>query len=292
MKKKYIKIIVILTACFVLTAVCAFAALEFGSRLHGDNDITTEPRMTDVSGRVIPNHTDVAKSALSPDGFVRDERGRMSYNDETVATYTGIDVSVFQGDIDWDSVKNDGIDFVMLRAGYRGYGEKGIMGEDANFRKNYDGAKKAGLKVGVYFFSQATSEAEAREEAEFLLEIIKDCRLDYPVAYDWEFVDNDEARTNGMSGKAVTACAKAFCEKITEAGYTPLIYFNCETGYFNYELSLVKDIDFWLAEYYDTPSFYYNYKVWQYTKSGTVNGIDGNVDINISLSDFSGTAVG
>ena len=99
-------------------------------------------------------------------------------------------------------------------------------------------------------------------------------------------------RANGMSSESVTACAKAFCEVIAQAGYTPLIYFNCETGYFNYDLSLVKDIGFWLAEYYDTPSFYYNYKMWQYTKTGTVAGINGAVDLNISVVDFSGSAVG
>ena len=290
--KKYIKILIILTLCFAVSAAAAFAAFEFGSRLHRGEKETTEPKVTDISGRVIPNHTDVAKSALSPDGFARDERGRIKYSDSTVSTYTGIDVSVFQGDIDWDAVKNDGIDFVMLRAGFRGYGAKGIMGEDANFHKNYEGAKKAGLKVGVYFFSQALNETEAREEAEFVLNAIKEYPIDYPVAFDWEFVRNDDARTNGMSSESVTACAKAFCEVIAQAGYTPLIYFNCETGYFNSDLSLVKDVGFWLAEYYDTPSFYYNYKMWQYTKTGTVAGINGAVDLNISVVDFSGSAVG
>lgn len=290
--KKYVKTIIILTVCFAVSTAAAFAAFEIGSRLHREETESTEPKVTDIRGRVIPNHTDVAKSALSPDGFVRDERSRMTYNDPSVVIYTGIDVSVFQGDIDWDAVKNDGVDFVMLRVGYRGYGEKGIMGEDANFRKNYDGAKKAGLKVGVYFFSQAVNEEEAREEARFVLDAVKDLTLDYPVAYDWEFVSNDEARTNGMTSETITACAKAFCGVVSDGGYTPLIYFNCETGYFNYELSEVKDIGFWLAEYYDAPSFYYNYKMWQYTKTGTVDGIDGDVDINISTVDFAGSAVG
>lgn len=290
--KKYIKIIAVLTAALLVCTVCAFGAYRVVKRLNSSTGITTEPPVTDISGRIIPNHTDIAKSVLSPEFFVRDGKGRMTYSDSSVKTYTGIDVSVFQGDIDWDAVKNDGIDFVMLRVGYRGYGQKGIMGKDDKFDSNYEGAKKAGLKVGAYFFSQATNESEAREEAAFVLDAVRNCPLDYPIAYDWEFVDNDEARTNGMTSEDITVCAKAFCEAIKSAGKVPVIYFNCETGYFNYDLPQVKDYDFWLAEYYDTPSFYYNYKMWQYSKTGSVDGISGDVDMNISIVDFSGSALG
>lgn len=290
--KKYIKIIAVLTVALLVCTVCAFGAYRVVKRLNSSTGITTEPPVTDISGRIIPNHTDIAKSVLSPEFFVRDGKGRMTYSDSSVKTYTGIDVSVFQGDIDWDAVKNDGIDFVMLRVGYRGYGQKGIMGKDDKFDSNYEGAKKAGLKVGAYFFSQATNESEAREEAAFVLDAVRDCPLDYPIAFDWEFVDNDEARTNGMTSEDITVCAKAFCEAIKSAGKVPVIYFNCETGYFNYDLPQVKDYDFWLAEYYDTPSFYYNYKMWQYSKTGSVDGISGDVDMNISIVDFSGSALG
>lgn len=290
--KKYIKIIAVLTAALLVCTVCAFGAYRIVKRLNSSTGITTETPVTDISGRIIPNHTDIAKSVLSPEFFVRDGKGRMTYSDSSVKIYTGIDVSVFQGDIDWDAVKNDGIDFVMLRVGYRGYGQKGIMGKDDKFDSNYEGAKKAGLKVGAYFFSQATNESEAREEAAFVLDAVRDCPLDYPIAYDWEFVDNDEARTNGMTSEDITVCAKAFCEAIKSAGKVPVIYFNCETGYFNYDLPQVKDYDFWLAEYYDTPSFYYNYKMWQYSKTGSVDGISGDVDMNISIVDFSGSALG
>lgn len=290
--KKYIKIIAVLTAALLVCTVCAFGAYRVVKRLNSSPGIPTETPVTDISGRIIPNHTDIAKSVLSPEFFVRDGKGRMTYSDSSVKTYTGIDVSVFQGDIDWDAVKNDGIDFVMLRVGYRGYGQKGIMGKDDKFDSNYEGAKKAGLKVGAYFFSQAANESEAREEAAFVLDAVRDCPLDYPIAYDWEFVDNDEARTNGMTSEDITVCAKAFCEAIKSAGKVPVIYFNCETGYFNYDLPQVKDYDFWLAEYYDTPSFYYNYKMWQYSKTGSVDGISGDVDMNISIVDFSGSALG
>lgn len=290
--KKYIKIIAVLTVALLVCTVCAFGAYRVVKRLNSSTGITTEPPVTDISGRIIPNHTDIAKSVLSPEFFVRDGKGRMTYSDPAVKTYTGIDVSVFQGDIDWDAVKNDGIDFVMLRVGYRGYGQKGIMGKDDKFDYNYEGAKKAGLKVGAYFFSQATNESEAREEAAFVLDAVRDCPLDYPIAYDWEFVDNGEARTNGMTSEDITVCAKAFCEAIKSAGKVPVIYFNCETGYFNYDLPQVKDYGFWLAEYYDTPSFYYNYKMWQYSKTGSVDGISGDVDMNISIVDFSGSALG
>lgn len=124
---------------------------------------TQEPPVynTDINGELVPSFDDVAASALDPRLYAADESGRMHYGDASVRTYAGIDVSVFQGDIDWNAVKADGIDFVMLRAGYRGYGQKGILGEDDNFRKNAVAARAAGLQVGAYFFSQATNAAEA-----------------------------------------------------------------------------------------------------------------------------------
>ena len=253
----------------------------------------TEPvtHILDPNGDPIPIWDDLDRATLDPEKFIRDERGRMTYADETVKTYTGVDVSVFQGDVDWEAVKADGVDFVMLRAAYRGYGPQGALGEDAKFYENFSGAKAAGLKVGVYFFSQAISEREAKEEADFLLEMIRELDLDYPVAYDWEHIDYDTARTDDLDNATITACAKTFCDRVKAAGYEPLIYFNRSLGYFSFDLSVLSDAHFWVAEYNDSPAFIYNYKLWQYTREGQVEGIDGVVDLNVSVSDFSGDNV-
>ncbi len=252
--------------------------------------LTYETVLRDPNGMPIPDYSDVNRSVLEPALFFKDEKGRMQYDDPSVRLYTGIDVSSFQGTVDWDAVREDGIDFVMLRAGGRGWAENGLMYEDDMFRKNCADAAEAGLKVGAYFFSQATNEAEAEEEARFLLGIIKDCPLTYPVAFDWEHVDdNPDARTNAVSDEMLTACAVRFCDVIREGGFEPIIYFNRKLGYFFYDLSIVKTYDFWLAEFADAPAFIYQYKMWQYSDSGSVDGISGIVDLNISLYDFSQT---
>lgn len=252
---------------------------------------TAEPTtvLRDANGDVIPVYSDVDRSVLDPELFVKNETGRVFYDDDSISVYTGIDVSVFQGEIDWEKVKADGIDFVMLRAGYRGYGPTGKINEDAKFRQNFEGAYAAGLKIGVYFFSQAISVREAQEEADFVLDLIKDYDIAYPVAYDWEAIDYDTARTDGLDNDTITSCAAAFCEKIKNAGYESIIYFNRSLGYFSYDLSKVNDYHFWLAEYNDTPSFIYNYKLWQYSREGSVDGIEGSVDLNIAITDFSKT---
>ena len=248
--------------------------------------------MTDANGNRVPVYDDVESAQLDAANFLRDENNRVYYADPLVKTFTGIDVSVFQGDIDWNKVKADGIDFVMIRAGFRGYGENGTLNEDARFRKNCINALAAGLNVGVYFFSQAITEAEAAEEARFVLDIISEYNITYPVAYDWETIEyDDNARTKDMTTQQITAWANAFCSVIENAGYETVIYFNRELGYFNYDLSQINNYHFWLAEYFSTPSFYYDYKIWQYTDKGSVDGIKGAVDLNISLVDYSSKGV-
>lgn len=279
--------IVVLAALFI-GMTCSFCACSIPAWVRFWEPVSeTEPVIMDGNGDVIPVYNDVEKSVLDPDKFRKNEKGRVYYDDPEVTLYNGIDISVYQGEIDWEAVKNDGIDFVMLRAGYRGYGTNGSLNEDENFRKNCENAFAAGLKVGVYFFSQAITVKEAREEAAFTLKIIKDYDITYPVAYDWEVIDYDTARTDGLDNETITQCALAFCERISQAGYQSTIYFNCALGYFSYDLSLVKNHYFWLAEYKDAPSFIYDFRIWQYTQEGAVAGVNTKVDMNISLTDFS-----
>ncbi len=273
----------------MISVFCLLLLLSGCSFLFPQEPVAEEYKSyyaTDVNGEFVPVHENVEESTLDPKLFFADESGRMFYSDADQLLLTGIDVSVFQGDIDWEKVAEDDIDFVMLRVGYRGYGAKGIMEIDANFMKNYNAAVNSGLDVGVYFYSQATNAAEAVQEANLVLETIKGLKITYPVAYDWEYVDNAVARTAGMTGAEITDCAKAFCDTVSAAGYTPIIYFNCEIGYFEYDLSSLADYDFWLAEYGSYPSFLYDYKMWQYTADGRVEGIQGAVDVNICLVDY------
>lgn len=191
----------------------------------------------------------------------------------------GIDVSIYQGEIDWEQVKEAGVEFVMIRLGYRGYGTGKIV-EDANFRTNLEGAAEAGLDVGVYFFSQAISEEEAIEEADFVLDTLAGYPLTMPIAYDWEYIDED-ARTAEVDRRTLTDCSLAFLKKIEKTGYRPMLYYNTNQVRKLLHLSELEQYDSWLALYTDVMTFPYRIKMWQYTCEGKVPGIEGNVDINL-----------
>ncbi|WP_432649563.1 glycoside hydrolase family 25 protein [Huintestinicola sp.] len=197
----------------------------------------------------------------------------------------GIDVSSYQQNIDWQAVKADGVEFAILRIGYRGY-ETGQLTEDKYFRRNLEGAKAAGIETGVYFFSQALTPEEALEEADYVISLLSEtgAELTYPVVFDWEFpTDEDPARTEGLSGEIQTACCRAFCDRIIEAGYEPMYYSTINTAIFRYDMGELSDIPLWLADYNRTCNFTYDYRMWQYSCSGVVDGIEGLVDMNIRI---------
>lgn len=195
----------------------------------------------------------------------------------------GIDVSEHQGEIDWAAVAADGVEFAIIRAGYRGYGEAGTLREDQWFRANMDGALAAGIPVGVYFFSQALNAEEAAEEAAFLLELLEPYGPDalaLPVYFDWEDITHDTARTNGLDGETITDCALAFTEAVAAAGYTAGVYAYRYLGYFQYDLARLAGLSLWIGAVGDWPDFYYAHDVWQYSTEGSVAGIEGNVDLD------------
>ena len=207
----------------------------------------------------------------------------MYYNDPAYETAIGIDVSSHQGEIDWERVAASGVEFAMIRLGYRGYGSEGTLNLDPYFEQNLAGARAAGLKVGIYFFSQAITVEEAYEEAAFVLEHLDGEELDYPLAYDWEPISGVGARTDGLDSVILTDCALTFCHMAELAGYTPMVYYNNPVGYGRYDLSRLTDYDVWFAQYASRPTMYYDYRIWQYTSSGTVPGIDTRVDMNIAF---------
>lgn len=210
------------------------------------------------------------------------------YTGGEAASHIGIDVSNHQGEIDWTQVKEAGVEYAMIRAGYRGY-TTGQLHQDQQFQANMQGALDAGLDVGVYFFSQAVSEPEAREEARTLLRWIRDYDVTYPVVYDWEEITDDAARTDDVPPEMVTRCVKAFCDTVAQAGYTPMVYFNQNQGYEIMDLTQFGDYELWLAAYMETPTFAYSFDMWQYSDQGAVPGIEGRVDLDLCLVDYGKT---
>ena len=201
-----------------------------------------------------------------------------------VECLSGIDVSSYQGEVDWHQVAEAGVDFAIIRLGYRGY-ESGKLVEDKFARQNLEGAAEAGIQLGVYFFSQALNPNEAREEARFVLDMIDPYEIAMPVVFDWEHVNSETARTNGTNPYAATDCAQAFLEVIDEAGYWPMMYFNSFQSRKLFYLDQLMDYDFWLALYSDRMSFPYKVDMWQYTCTGTIPGVIGDVDVNVLFLD-------
>lgn len=198
-------------------------------------------------------------------------------------SYKGVDISAFQKDIDWQQVKDSGIDFAIIRLGYRGYGKAGKLVEDEYVQDNLKQATEVGLPIGAYFFSQALNIKEVDEEIEFMLEILGDYQLDLPIILDWEIPGADNPRTKNMDARTLTEIQKYFCQTMAEMGYDPMIYFNWHQANHLYYLSELEDYDFWLAFYQDRMTFPYKVEMWQYTDQGRVPGIEGNVDLNVYI---------
>ena len=233
----------------------------------------------------VPVYEDVPASTVDLNNItMRNGYAYYSENGNIIST-TGVDVSEFQGDIDWTQVKQAGIDFAFIRIGYRTYGD-GIVTYDNAFQRNIEGAQAAGIKVGAYFFSQATTVDEAVDEADAVIDALAPYDITYPVVYDWELVYHDNARTDDVSVESLADCCVAFCERVKDSGYIPMIYQNTGTAMHKLDLPRVKDYDFWLAEYAEKPSFYYDFKIWQYSNTGRIPGVEGDVDLNICFRPY------
>lgn len=205
----------------------------------------------------------------------------------SVSKVYGIDVSYYQGNIDWKKVKNSGVEFVIIRVGYRGYGSAGTLVEDPKFKTYLDGATKAGLKVGVYFYTQAITTAEAKAEAKFVLDRIKGYSLQMPVYYDIESVDYDTGRLDsaGLSKAQKTALCTAFCDTIIKSGYSAGVYANYTwLNYYIDGAGLGKKYPIWLAHYTSNTNYDQRMDMWQYSGSGTVSGISAYTDVNVWYS--------
>ncbi len=233
----------------------------------------------------VPLYGDVSKNQLTEADFLW-EGDRISYVGSEYRTQFGIDVSAYQNrsspnnTIDWNAVAGDGVDFAMVRIGFRGTAS-GSLNTDAFYAKNLDDAMAAGIDTGVYFFSQAISVAEAVEEADYIINLLKGHEISGPVAYDWEMHDSSY-RVYGTSPELATACALAFCKRIEEAGYQPMVYVSKYVGYNKLNLPQLRQYPIWFPEYgKNCPKFYYEMNTWQFTSSCSVEGIGGRVDANL-----------
>ncbi len=231
------------------------------------------------------------KNRLGAGDFEWDD-DRLRYLGDRYDVEFGIDVSAYQNresentTIDWEKVKNDGVDFAFIRVGFRGTSAKGSLNADAFYGKNITGAMNAGIRTGVYFFAQAITVEEAIEEAEFVIELLKDYDFDGPVCYDWE-MGTAKYRVYGTPPEMATACAVAFCERIEEAGYDAMVYAGTYVSYIKYDMGALSRWPLWYPEYKTAnstalyPQLWYRMEYWQFTDSCHIEGIGGRVDANL-----------
>ncbi len=254
-----------------VVAVAIIAVLLiFGVRMFGD-------LLSSPGGEGYESPYDWSKLDRTDGRFAYVENGQ-------VKSRLGVDVSEQDYDIEWNAVAADGVDFAMIRLGYRGATEGGVY-LDEYYETNLAGARSAGLDCGVYFFSQAITTEEAVEEANFVLEHLNGASLEYPIAFDSETVSGvGGSRTAGLTAEELTNISDAFCDRIEQAGYSTLVYGN---GYDlrSYDADVMTGRGIWWAEYgVDYPSHYLDIVIWQYTSTGAVAGIPGAADLNIDLS--------
>lgn len=248
-------------------------------RPYYPNDIVV---VSDNRFYFVPINRDLKQNQLDVANLQILESGEYQYlTDGQVTSHKGIDVSSHQGKIDWNLVARDGVEFAIIRLGYRGWGKEGNLMEDTQYEANIQGAKAAGIKVGVYIFSQAINDDEVLAEANLVLEKIAPYELDCPVVYDVERTSEEDGRMNKISVEERTHLTLLFCQTIENAGYKPMIYHNTQMGALMIDVAELEDYDKWYASYSDQIFYPYEYKIWQYSDKGKIQGIGTNVDLNI-----------
>lgn len=271
--------------------------VQEGTREETEEETTTEEdlgadgkhvevTLRDGSSEWVEINSKWKKNTYDFTNLVSKNNLRTYYSDGKKASYLGINLSRYQTQVNYEAIKNDGIEFCMIRVGARGY-ESGIIQADDMFETHIAGAAGAGLDIGLYFYSHAITEAEAVEEAEYLLSRIGSYKINYPIAFDMEYVDNDSSRIETLTKAEKTKIARAFLNRIEAAGYTGMLYGNKEWLLKRIDLSQFDDYDIWLSHEADITDYPYTFSMWQYTRKGEIYGIDGYVDLNISFIDYS-----
>ncbi len=237
---------------------------------YGWHTINGDEYYYDVNGNIITGYVSINGVFYT---FSSDGKLQKSITD-------GIDVSKYQPNIDWNAVKASGIDFAIIRVGYRGY-SYGTLVEDPYYRQHIEGAINAGLKVGIYIYSQAITVQEAIEEASFCLQMTSGYTLEYGITFDTEYEANG-GRANSLSTALRTEIANTFCDTIRQGGRVPMIYSNKSWLLNQLDYTAIDHNRIWLAHYTAQTDFAYRYDIWQYTSTGNVAGISGNCDMNFS----------
>lgn len=285
----FLSAIAILVAVIILLSASILAQGPRTSMVELISQDGSTAQVDDLNdGRMTIPYYDIPTSQYKPDQFLEQE-GVVKYLGGESAI--GVNVSEKSGDIDWAQVAASGVDYAMIRVGWREQ-IKGRIHVDAKFQQNMEGAINAGLPVGVYFFSQAVSDAEADEEAKTVIEQIRGYSISYPIAIYWKYAtkedgsQNENSRSVRCNGEQITGFIDTFCKKISDAGFTPCYLASKSMAYNTLNLSRLSKYDLWYAEYKPQPSFYYDFKIWQYTEEADVPGIPEKTPINISLKKY------
>lgn len=263
--------------------ICILALVLLGSgAAYLTSSLLNQPAKTSSTTAIVK---DPYVSPYDFAGLVFNADGRPTYSENGVLkSQLGVDVSEYQGEIDWDAVAEDGISFAMVRLGSRGYTE-GLLRTDSLYEYNLEGASAAGLQVGAYYYSQATTVEEAIEEADQVIEMLGGRKLDLPIAFDHEQNPDPNSRSNTVDSETLTQAAIAFCQRLEAAGYKSMIYGN-GWDISRFDLDLLGGRDVWYAEYGSAqPNAQFNFCIWQYDNDGDVAGIDAAVDMNLRFTD-------
>ena len=233
--------------------------------------------------KTVPIWNEIPRNPYDADAFSYDENGFLIYDDARYTCRVGVDVSKYQGTVDWSAVKESGVDFAILRLGYRGY-KNGKLVMDPAFYTNLQGCLDNDIEVGVYFFSQALNYDEGVEEAKYVISALRNYNITYPVVFDWEPYDASvNARTKNITDEQLTQAALGFLETVDNAGWKAMLYGNLTYFYRHFDMSQVGTYPLWLALYSKTYSFYYACDIWQYSSTGSLPGVKGEVDLNIQF---------
>lgn len=260
----HVKIWTIITA-----AILTCAAVFFVFRMAGRVDTSYEG----------PGDSQIPEMNIYLEKNFKKKKGLLRYEDDNFKSKAGIDVSTYQKDIDWKKVRKKGIRFAMVRVGYRA-NDNGKIYKDKRFEQNVKGALKAGLDVGVYFFSEAKTKKEAIEEAKFVIKNIRNKGITYPVAFDMEDT-REKDRHEDLSKKQRTIIADAFCHVVKSNGFQPMIYSYPSWIYNKVDYTRLTRYDMWLAHYTDRTNYPFHYLIWQYSEKGKIPGISTKVDLDI-----------
>lgn len=257
------------------------------------NDPATDGKHTLITNRDGTEEWVLISPYLTKNTFdftkMEDKAGLKRYMENGRKTsYVGVDISKHTGSVSFPRIKAAGIDYVMIRLGSRGY-STGQITLDENFKENIEGAIEAQLDIGVYFYSQAITQDEAIQEANFVVQNLEPYRahIKYPVAFNMGFVSNDKSRIEGLSREDKTAVTASFMEGVRAAGYVPMIYGDKEWLIKEIDMTKLQDFDVWLSQEEEIPDYPYRYSMWQYNTDGVVNGIDGGADLNICFINYS-----